>query len=137
MAKHVYVVTSGCYSDYGIEAVFDDREMAQKFIDAFNTKDRWDEMNIENWELNPFGKLIKENCKPYFLRIDKDGNTSDIRIENSSYGFGNEDNNGMGFDINGNLYLHVFGKDEAHAVKIANERRTTLIAENKWNPKNR
>lgn len=52
--KKIYIVTEGCYSDYGIVAVFDTREKAQKYID--NTSYRCyfesDEYHIEEYDLN-------------------------------------------------------------------------------------
>ena len=40
----IYVVTSGCYSDFHIDAMFSTREKAQKYIDAAKFDD-WDEIN--------------------------------------------------------------------------------------------
>lgn len=40
----IYVVTSGCYSDYRIEAMFSTREKAQKYIDAAKF-DEYNEIN--------------------------------------------------------------------------------------------
>ena len=40
----IYVVTSGCYSDFHIDAMFSTREKAQKYIDATKFDD-WDEIN--------------------------------------------------------------------------------------------
>src|SRR5438309_10228406 len=82
----VFIVTSGEYSDYGIDAVFSTEELAQKFIDSFS-KSGYRDMEIEEWKLNPFENHLKQGRKPFFLRIDKDGNTSDIEVRDSVYGF--------------------------------------------------
>lgn len=34
--KKVYIVTSGCYSDYIIDAIFSTRELAEEYIDNGN-----------------------------------------------------------------------------------------------------
>lgn len=47
----VYVVTSGEYSSYGIDAIFSTRELAQKFIDDSNYN-KYSAVNIEEWELD-------------------------------------------------------------------------------------
>ncbi len=126
--KKIYLVTSGSYSDYKVEAVFDDKALAQKFIDSFK-KGGWNEMGIEEFELNPHNQKLKKDYIPYFLRMDKVGKAYGIDVADSSYGFENED---PGFDIKGDMFLHVFAKDETHAIKIANEKRAQLIAMNKW-----
>ena len=49
----IYVITSGCYSDYRIEAMFSTREKAQKYIDAAKF-DSWnDDINgIVEWDVD-------------------------------------------------------------------------------------
>ena len=38
----VFIVTSGCYSDYQIEAVFSTREKAEAYINAKGTDNDWE-----------------------------------------------------------------------------------------------
>lgn len=45
----VYIVTYGSYSDYGIDAVFLDREKAAFYCDVHN-KGHYDEHRIEEWD---------------------------------------------------------------------------------------
>ena len=128
----IYVVTSGDYSDYGIDAIFTSRELAQAFINAFKKRD-YDEFRIEEFELNPYKTEIRKGYFAFFVRMQKDGKCTEVYKENSSYGF----NGGIdyGFDVNKNMYCHVFAKDDKHAVKITNEKRTELIALDKWGNK--
>ena len=123
----VYVVTSGSYSDYGISGIFTTRKLAQAFIASFKKGEFND---IETWTLNPFEIQLKAGHKPYFLRIDKKGNTSDIKIADSSYGF--EENMNHGFDISNNMYLYIYALSPEHAIKIANEKRVQILAKDKW-----
>lgn len=47
----IYIVTSGCYSDYGIDAVFLDEKEAEKYIATKNKEDAWhDNYDIEEYE---------------------------------------------------------------------------------------
>ena len=47
----IYIVTSGCYSDYGIDAVFLDEKEAEKYIATKNKEDPWhDNYGIEEYE---------------------------------------------------------------------------------------
>ena len=46
----IYVVTSGCYSDYGIDAVFVDKKEAAKFTAVKNKSDNYTTYRIESYE---------------------------------------------------------------------------------------
>ena len=49
----VYIVTSGEYSDYHIDACFSTKQKAQEFIkNAEKTKEFWTEPRIEEWDLD-------------------------------------------------------------------------------------
>jgi len=125
----VFVVTRGSYSDYGISGIFTTRKLAQAFIASF--KKGYNEFNdIETWTLNPFEIALKKGYKPYFLRIDKKGNTSNIKITDNSYGF--EENMIYGFDVNNHMYLYTYALSPEHAIKIANEKRIQILAKDKW-----
>lgn len=132
----VFVVTSGSYSDYGIDAIFTTRELAQSFIDAFKT-DKWNEMDIEEWDLDPNKKHLKQNRKPYFLRINKKGDVSDLSLADSAYGF-KQDMPEAKISYTHNLEwmnINCFADDENHAVKIAGEKRSQILATNTWGVK--
>lgn len=58
----VYVVTSGCYSDYQIEAVFSSKEKAELYVAVhydydYNIKNNNDYVNIEEYTISD--SLIK------------------------------------------------------------------------------
>jgi hypothetical protein len=53
----IFVVTSGVYSDYGINAMFSTKELAEKYIDGQIDHDpesyeKASDYNIEEWELD-------------------------------------------------------------------------------------
>ena len=60
-----------------------------------------------------------------------EGNCSERKEKEASEGVEDEDFD-VGFDIRKNMYISIFAKDETHAIKIANEKRVQLIAENRW-----
>lgn len=129
--KKVFVVTSGQYSDYGVDAIFTTKELAENFINAFKSDSSYDEKNIEEWDLDPYDLHLKQNRKPYFLRINKNGDTRDLELCDSVYGFSHE--LGVSYTHNEDwMNIYCFADDEKHAVKIANERRTQVIAANIW-----
>lgn len=66
----VYVVTSGEYSDYRIDAIFSTRELAQEYVDLKEFTDEYETYHIQSWEvdeLHPseFVDLILINGKVY------------------------------------------------------------------------
>ena len=62
----VYIVTSGVYSDYAIDAVFSTREMAEKYIATNNPTD-YPYTYIEEYEVDS-DKVITNNTIYYHYR---------------------------------------------------------------------
>lgn len=121
--EKIYIVTDGVYPDYHICAVFSIRKKAKQYVMKMPGLTV---NNIEERQLDLGGVSIK-NRKPYFLRMDKKGNVSDIHIDTSTY----SENGTCGFDINKDMHLYCWAKDEKHAIKIAGEKRRYLLANNK------
>ena len=70
----IYVVTSGCYSDFRIDAMFSTREKAQKYIDAAKFDD-WDDINgITEWDVDtePIEPPKSMNVSGYFEEDELD-----------------------------------------------------------------
>lgn len=118
----IYVVTSGVYSDYRICGMFTKKENAELLASKV-----YDDNDIEEWETDI--PMDIKNKQYYFVRMKRDGETLEVHKDNFS---GTKTTINYGFDNNSNMYLNCFAKDEIHAVKIANEKRTQLIAEDKW-----
>lgn len=55
----VYIVTSGEYSDYGIEACFSTELKAKEFIEnGTKTREIWSDSRIEEWELDGNSDIV-------------------------------------------------------------------------------
>jgi len=129
--KKIYVVSSGEYSDYGIDAIFDSKGLAEKYISAFD-QNCYDQMEIEEWELNPNENEVKNGRKAFCVRMDKQGNTKEVEWRDSTFGLRNTSLN-ISFTYNKELMnCYCFANDEKHAVKIANEKRVQLLANDSW-----
>ncbi len=124
--KKVYVVTSGEYSEYGIEAIFDDEDLAKKFMAMFEKKE-YDNMKIEEHILNPFKREIAAGFKAYEVIMKKSGDVVDIKLVSDL-----SETYTPFLDFHYNLCCTCFAKDEQHAIKIANEKCGQLIAMNQW-----
>ena len=128
--KEIYLITAGEYSDYHIIAVFDNYRLAKNFVDSFK-KDGYscDHPRIETWRLNPYKDQLDTKRKPFFVTIDKHGDTTRCEKDVSYDGFGD---NGISFTFDKKINVHCFAKDKQHAIKIANEKRTQILAINQW-----
>ncbi len=140
--EKVYVCTSGEYSDYHIDTVFDNKEDAEEFCEKFGDM-------IEEYEINVITPILRTGFKRYIVCLDRDGNTpfdSGSNIEQLKYlnignlktvvhfNEGEKEKYPCSRLIPNTEYILVtcFAKNEEHALKIANEKRTEIIAFNKW-----
>lgn len=134
--KEIYLVSSGSYSDYRIDAVFSTEELAQKYIDNIGAAVHYGGLGIEAYDLDPCEKQIKEGLIPFSVKMDLDGN-ADYPSYKQTYkadyvGFKIGDIFKIYKDGNIDMISKCFAKDEQHAIKIANERRVQYIASNTW-----
>ena len=122
----IYVVTSGVYSDYGIEGVFSTREMAEEAAVLYS--DEFNEARVEEHCLDEVPDHPK-GLVPWMVSFDIDGNSEAERRALP-----------MNFDCSvipqigggGRMMTKVWARDEQRAIKIANERRIATIAAGEW-----
>jgi hypothetical protein len=79
----VYIVTSGTYSDYAIEEVFDNREDAEKYI-CLHDNDSYLDMRVEEYDIykNAELKNVKVHYGIYFIMRENGINFFDIVYDN-------------------------------------------------------
>ena len=132
----IYLVTEGDYSDYHVCGVFSTRENAQKYIDHFGSSGgagNSGQPDIEEFELDSNIELFNTH-KPYFIKMLRDGTVREVYEEAA----GSSDFSwryAVNGEVNYDQYImttHVLATSMEHAIKIANERRTRLIALNRW-----
>lgn len=70
--KTIYVVTSGEYSDYGINALFDDRAAAEAFIARFLPHPA-DDGRIQEWIVNEHTGPMRRGETPWLAHFDPRG----------------------------------------------------------------
>ena len=136
--QKVYILTSGEYSDYSIEATFSTKEKAEAFAKELRKRCRWRAPEIEEWELDRPSTAWWTSE----VRMDKHGNVEDV-----SLGF--MEKRGIYFTErlvaraakNGHprppgkvtFLVGIVGtKEIKRAVKVVNERRTQILAANLW-----
>lgn len=116
MNDKVYVITKGNYSDYHICAVTLDKDRAQKLKKLYS--DRRKNAEIEEY--------VPNEAKPMFMYgVEMDTSGKVLAFKADEYDLHDDGYAEAEFDLDSNSWRHVVwvnAKDEAHAVKIAQDR---------------
>jgi hypothetical protein len=145
----IYICTDGDYSDYHIEAVFSTREKAEEWLLSRTVK--LIDPYAEDWGGPVIPTSVRGQIEEYDLdapipetvvfddvQMNYDGTVSSVssHFYNPSSWMPNDHINGTyGYAI---FHVKRVNRDlpeKERAIKIANERRTRLIAEGIWKPK--
>jgi len=115
----LYLVSDGSYSDYRILGIYSSMELAERARALFNADNE-----LESWDLDaipdhPPGLL------PWIVDMDRDGNSKSTRRRSME---GHDNYPWCPSHYDNLVSYYVWAENEAHAVKIANERRVQLIA---------
>jgi hypothetical protein len=114
-----YVITAGCYSDYHILAICSTKEKAEAAAFAFGnaaTVTEWEMDKVPNFPPGMSLWLVEMTRKGTVLRC------SSLEAELT-------DTTTLKWEFyKNNFFFECCARDEKHAIKIANEKRTELIA---------
>lgn len=122
---NVYIVTSGCYSDYGIDAVLETREQAEAYCALHQREDQ----DIEEWNTDDYSvKTDKPVLKKWLGYLNRDGTIKVIfegysfdryfKMETVSYYWSNA--------CKRIRFTTAKGKTEEQAKKILQDKLATL-----------
>jgi hypothetical protein len=142
--NHVYVITDGSYSDYHIEGIFSSRARAKTAIRRGQHTGV-----IEKWTLNdlaPINAHIKAGWRRYDVRFtragidsveDEGAHATLARLEGTRY-TGDSPKSLDSWRVNycgpnhprspGIMYVGLFARSEAAAIKSAADRRSFVLA---------
>ena len=116
----VFVVTSGEYSDYGINAIFSTKEKAQEYIDRMEFCSSYEEYyNIHEWTVDDVPTEIPTNDLCLF-------NGKVVRLDDLSKEFGNEGY--VAYCIFSNLQENT----KSRVLKITKEDYLKELLDNNW-----
>lgn len=122
----IYVLTRGCYSDYEVVGAFVDKQKALELakIYDYDILTFYSDITINLPENKYFYRIHmeKDGSVPYTHRIDYD-----IIVDNTTTYW--RECRYSPYNI---FCCTVIAEDKNHAIKIVNERRSFIIAENKW-----
>lgn len=129
----IYGVSAGEYSNWRIIGLFSTEEKAEKFqVWAREIGEREVNDSIAEYTLDPCQVEQRKGFRPFIIDMQKDGTTT--RAEEWE-GFVNRPGMavtdwGKGREIE--LHGIIYSDSLEHAIKIFNEHRARLIAENNW-----
>lgn len=144
---YIFIVTSGSYSDKGNVAAFTTKEKAEQYIKYCND---FGSPNVNEWidevELDPDISNVKKRHKFKFsllfhVEMERDGNIVKINQEYISMDdLSNPENKieytDFRYHTNNRIPISIEAVVNAdtkiQAVKIVNDKRRQLIAENRW-----
>lgn len=141
---NVWVIEDGEYSDYRVVGVFSSQENAQIVADAIKAESEssYSEATIAVWPLDPAVDELRQGLKCYHIWMQRDGTVERCHLAQLA---GDHIGGEVGMwrrsvaaalfkmlDKPDVLDAKVWAKDDQHAVKIANEHRTRLIASGEW-----
>ena len=135
----VYVITSGEYSDYKIDAVTLDKEEAERMVNIFSQE------RIEEYDTDDFPKILTNdpywNCEYNLATRSMSGEiiyneSIEIYQERYYYPYDLEELNKVinKTNIDGSVYgfrMYIQAKDRDHAAKIFYDKVTEWKAEQK------
>jgi hypothetical protein len=127
----VYIVTSGCYSDYSINHVFSTRELAEEWIgEKIN-----EEYHVEEYEIDPPVDFLENIKTSIGVDMLKDGTVKNIR--NDRFGSYDKEARVRAWSDYHNppeFYLEtvILTRDTQTAIKATNEIRLRLLALERW-----
>lgn len=132
----IYVVTSGCYSDYGIQSMFSTKEKAQAFIDTHKLGS-YDDVNIEEWLLDNADHPHSRGLLYFTLYVDRDGTLVESRVSSEwrqAWRTSCDYTNLHFWKSPGKplLIVQTWAERLEDAVKVAGEYRTRVLAANRW-----
>jgi hypothetical protein len=119
MKDKCYIVTSGSYSDYRINAVFTDLDEANEYINAMPHSD---EADMETWIMDE----PREDWFETHVTFNVDGNVVNVyTTEQCSY----KRRRTIGTRKNGTeLWVIVYTYERDRAIKVAAEKRREYLA---------
>jgi len=136
-ATVVFIVTSGDYSDYGIDGVYSTRELAEAAIKHDEYEARIEEFFLDNGSTDP------NRYRVFTIHMQRDGSVSasleggcsapTIASEDwSRHNVCEKPFRDAWTTPPGAFSFCVTARDLQHAIKIVNEKRAQLIANNEW-----
>ncbi len=128
MAVSIWVVEQGQYSDYRVVGVFSTEANARAVASLVPAS------SVAEWPLDPAVSELAQGHRPFDVWMLRDGTVEKCELQTSLYDIatGETTLTRPTAHVAPRIYATVWAKDDVHAIKIINEARTRMIAENEW-----
>lgn len=123
--EEIYVVTSGSYSDYAIDAIFTDINKAEEYKTNFECDE------VETHNLNP-STVSFHMTVVSMLRNGDSKNTYKVIIHKNTSGFVRYASSKHPYTMEDIFVWNVNTKDKTIAIKVVNEKRIQILAAGCW-----
>ena len=140
--KSIWVIEKGSYSDYRVVGVYSTKEGAELVCARINGEESCELAVVSEWTLDPGVEAINQGLEPFIVHMLRDGTTEKVWMDENDFEYTLNDQPTIwrrseapaykGKNIPDCLTARVFARDSQHAVKIANEHRTRMIASGEW-----
>lgn len=138
--KTIWVVESGCYSDYCVNGVFSSEANAKLYAERISGRPYSERAEVAEWPLDPSITEITKGYRCFHIVMLRDGAVESIQDDDDAFDYAGSLSMWRrtqapayaGKGIPDALSGRVLAKNAKHAIKIANERRLALIASGEW-----
>jgi len=125
-SSKVYVITSGCYSDYHIVRIFSTKELADQFCNKYSRPDPWEEYSIEEHTLD---NSIPEQLTDTYVQLKPDGSVMNTWTKQR---FSDDPLPSRRITLyhNGAMSIHIAAQpNREKAIKAAQDLRAAYLAQ--------
>lgn len=139
----IFLVSRGEGANYVAEAIFNNKDLAREYINKFES--RFNVYNpIEERELNPFGKYLRDDFNPYIVRLCEDGSLYSInhnplpdeikgdRGDGKYLSFVKILDNVLDEEASKIMICKCFAKNQRWAINFAQKQREWVVDEGRW-----
>jgi hypothetical protein len=135
--KRVFIVTERFDFDKDTDedliiGIYTTKELAESFVKCFSPEPNCN-IKIKEQPVDFFKSELNNGLMYYFVRMTRGGKVYEAELNPfspkvESLRFFNR----IGFCVENNLYCSCFAKDIKDAIRICNEKRLQILAENRW-----
>lgn len=133
----IYAVNSGCYSDFRINGLFSTRENAEAYMRAFPNAGYDGYNEIDEYDVDEGVSEVRQGLVVWVVDMMRDGDTISVKkwdsmdecAEKPKWSDRRYDRDVNEIQLYEWVRFYLWARDEAHAVKIANERRIMELAQ--------
>jgi hypothetical protein len=139
MAKTVWVIEDGSYSDYRVVGVYSSKENCERILSLINRDRKGELAEMAEWPLDPCIDSLNSGLDQWRVTMLKDGSVEEVEHYGGAYDLSAEicvthrsQWRFLDYPKPDCIQPIVWAENAQHAVKIVNEHRIRMIATGEW-----